>query len=60
MKKQTEIYFTKISKEHSNDLTTIVRETITMDIVPVKKFTSTDLWNIQRRSKSRINSRQLA
>ena len=57
MKKQTEINFTKMSKEHTNELTTIVKETIAMDFVPVKSFTIIDLWNIQRRSKSRINSR---
>lgn len=31
MNKQTEIYFSKISKEHTNELTTIVKETINME-----------------------------
>jgi len=58
MKKQTEINFSKINKEHTNDLPIIVKETIAFDFVPVKKFTMVDLWNIQRRSKTTINSRK--
>lgn len=51
MKKQTEINFTKISKEHSNALTTIVRESLAVAIVPVKTFTIIYQWNIRRKSK---------
>ena len=51
MKMQTEINFTKISKEHTNALTTIVKETLAMGIVPVKTFTIIDQWNIRRKSK---------
>lgn len=51
MKKKTEIIFTKISKEHTSALTTIVKESLAADIVPVKTFTVIDQWNIQRKSK---------
>ncbi len=57
MKKQTEINFSKISKEQTNDLTTVVNETIAVDIIPVKNFTIVDLWNIRRKSKTTISSR---
>lgn len=60
MKKETGFNFANISKEQSNELTTIVKETIAMDFVPAKSFTAVDLWNIQRRSRTRVNSRYLA
>jgi hypothetical protein len=59
MKKQTEINFSKISKEQTNDLTAVVNETIAMDFIPVKSFTIVDLWNIQQRSKTIRDSRKL-
>ena len=43
MKKQTEINLIEISKEHKNELTKIVRETMAMGIVTGKKFTTDDL-----------------
>lgn len=55
MKKQSEINFTQISKEHTNELTTVVKETL----VPVKFLTAADLWNIQRRSKPMMYRRHL-
>lgn len=60
MKKQIEINFSKISKEQTNDLTTVVNETIAIDFIPAKSFNIVDLWNIQRRCKSAINSRKSA
>ena len=60
MKKQIEINFSKISKEQTNDLTTVVKETIATDFVPVKSFTIVDLWNIQRRSKTATGRRTSA
>ena len=57
MKKQTEINFAKISKEQTNKLTTVVSEMIAKDFVPFKTFTSVDLWNIQRRSKTMVSRR---
>ncbi len=60
MKKETGFNFANISKEKSNELTTIVKETIAIDFVPAKNFTVIDLWNIQRQGKTTINSRKLA
>lgn len=60
MKKQTEINFSKISKEETNKLTTVVSETIATDFVFFKTFTTADLWNIQRRSNTIRNRRHLA
>ncbi len=59
MKKQTEINFVKISEEQTNNLTTVVSETIATDFVPFKTFTTADLWNIQRRGKTIMNRRHL-
>jgi len=55
MKKQSEFNFTQISKEHSKELTTLVKETL----VPVKTLTTAELWNIQRRSKPMMYRRHL-
>jgi hypothetical protein len=60
MKKQSGINFAKISKKHSNELTTVVRESIAMDFVSFKTLSIADLWNIQRRNKTMINRRHLA
>jgi hypothetical protein len=60
MKKQTEINFSKISNQQTNDLTTVINETIAMDFVPVKSFTIVDLWDIHRRSKTKTNMRKSA
>jgi protein-arginine kinase len=59
MKKQTTVNFVTISKEQSNELTSIVKETIAMDFVPAKSFTLVDLWNIQRHGKTRLSGRHL-
>ncbi|MGG9964789.1 hypothetical protein [Ferruginibacter sp. SUN106] len=59
MKKETTLNFAKISKEQLNELTTTVNETVATDFVPAKIFTVVDLWNIQRKSKPRINGRYL-
>lgn len=59
MKKQTEINFSKLSKEQTNDLTTVVNETIATDLIPVKSFTIVDLWNIQRKSKTMTKRKHL-
>jgi hypothetical protein len=60
MKKQTNLNFAKMSKGQLNELTTTVKEIVATDFIPDKSFTVVDLWNIQRRSKTRINSRYLA
>ncbi len=60
MKKETNFNFANISKVQSDELTTIVKETLAIDFVPAKSFNIVDLWNIQRRSKTTMNSRKLA
>jgi hypothetical protein len=60
MKKQTEINFSKISKEQTNDLTTVLDETIAMNFIAAKSFNIVDLWSIQRKSKTTRHSRKLA
>ena len=58
MTKQTDFNFAKISKEQSNELTTMVKETVATGFVSAKSFTSVDLWNIRRQGKTTINSRK--
>jgi hypothetical protein len=60
MKKQTEINFSKISNQQTNDLTTVINETIALDFIPVKSFTIVDLWNIHRKSKIKTSGRKSA
>jgi hypothetical protein len=57
MKKQTTNQFSPISKEQTEKLTTVVKETIALGISQVKTFTSVDLWNIQRRSRTIMSRR---
>lgn len=60
MKEQTNVNFAKMSKDQLIELTSTVNETVATHFVPAKGFTVIDLWNIQRRSKTRILSRHLA
>ena len=60
MNKNTDFNFAKISKEQSNELTTMVKETVATGFVSAKSFTSVDLWNIRRQGKTTINSRKTA
>jgi len=60
MKKQSANNFTQISKEHSTELTTVVKETLALGFIPVKVFSTADLWNIQRRRKPTMYRRHLA
>jgi len=60
MKKQSTNQFTQISKAHSQALTNVVEETLALGFIPVKVFSTADLWNIQRRSKPAIYRRHLA
>ena len=60
MNKNTGFNFAKISKEQSNELTTMVKETVATGFVSAKSFTSVDLWNIRRQGKTTINSRKTA
>ncbi|MBC7890260.1 MAG: hypothetical protein H7Z13_20485 [Ferruginibacter sp.] len=59
MKKQSASILTQISTEQLQRLTTIVTETVAtgFDQPKGKKFTTADLWNIQRQGKTRIQRR---
>ena len=57
MKKQTTNQFSSISKEQTEQLTTVVNETIALGVIPVKIFSSADLWNIQRRGRTMMSRR---
>lgn len=61
MKKQSFVLFTSMSKEDIADLTTQVKETIAYGLVEPRprKFTATELWNIQLHGKARVQRRYL-
>ena len=60
MKEQTNVNFAKMSKDQLIELASTVKETVASNFVPTKNFTVIDLWNIQRSSKTRIQSRHLS
>ena len=51
MKKQSTTVFTQLSSENLSNLTTIVAETLAMDVAK-KSFSAADLWYIQRQKRS--------
>lgn len=59
MKKQSTSLFSTMSKEQIENLTAIVSETLATgyNLPPAKKFTTADLWNIQRQGKTRTQRR---
>jgi len=61
MKKQSNILFTKFSKETLSDLTKEIRETLATGFnrPQQKTFTVADLWNIQRQRKGMVQRRFL-
>ncbi len=61
MKVINNIYYTSLNSEQLQNLTTLVPETIAIDVAGFNKksFTSADLWNIQRAKKSVRNRRSL-
>lgn len=60
MKEQINASFAKMNKDQLIELTSTVKETVATHFVPARDFTVIDLWNIQRRSKTRILSRHLS
>lgn len=56
---QTQL-FTLLSKETTQQLTAIVKETLAFELVGKKTFTAVDLWNIQRRRKTVLQRRHFA
>lgn len=59
MKKETDFSFVNISKEQLTELTTTVKEIEAADFIVGKSFTTIDLWNIQRSSKTRTQKKYL-
>ena len=59
MKKQTTDFFTTLSREEMETLTSIVNETIAARFTqPVKKsFCAADMWNIQKKRRSFVQRR---
>ena len=52
MKKQSNTLFSDINKEQLSNLTTVVRETISVGIETAKRtFSAAELWDIQRRRR---------
>ena len=60
MKKQTTNQFLQMSKEQTQKLTNVVTETLALGLSKSKLFSSGDLWNIQRRSRTMMNRRNFA
>ncbi len=60
MKKQSNNNFTQISKEHTNEFTTVVNESLAVGLLPARPFTSFDLWDIQRRGRTMMKRRHIA
>jgi hypothetical protein len=57
MKKQTTNQFSPISKEQTEKLTTVVKETIALGLNHAKTFSAADLWNIRRRGRTMMSRR---
>jgi len=57
MKKQTTTQFFPITKEQTKELSTVVNETLAVEISHFKSFTTADLWNIQRRGRTMMSRR---
>ncbi len=59
MKKSTNSLFTSLSNSSFAHLTNEVKETIAFDLPTqnYRQFTAADLWNVQRKAKSRTQRR---
>ncbi|MEO5892399.1 MAG: hypothetical protein ABIQ31_19275 [Ferruginibacter sp.] len=59
MKKSTTSLFNQMSTKQLENLTTVINETLAMDLYQpkVKIFTAADMWNIQRQGRSRTQRR---
>ena len=58
MKKQNENTITLLSKKDVENLTKVVKETLS--IAKPKIFSTADLWNIQRRSRTMVSRRNFS
>jgi hypothetical protein len=52
MKKQTNNQFSPLTKVETGKLTTVVNETLAQEFSQPRSFSSADLWNIQRKSRT--------
>jgi len=61
MKKTLNSPFAPLAKNELNNLTIVVKETIALGLgnTVSKVFTTADLWNIQRQTKTRMQRRFL-
>jgi len=57
MKKQTTNQFSPISTEQTENLTTVVKETIALGLSKVRTFSTDDMWNIKSRRRQIISRR---
>lgn len=59
MKKQSTGLFSQINTRNFENLTTIVSETLAcgLNLSVSKKFSTADLWNIQRQGRRRLQRR---
>jgi hypothetical protein len=57
VKKNSENNFAPLSEEQLKNLTTTPKETIAAGFSQPKSFTTVDLWNIQRRSRTMMQRR---
>ncbi|MEO5944546.1 MAG: hypothetical protein ABIP30_13940 [Ferruginibacter sp.] len=60
MNTQSTTVFAQLSKEHLQDLTKEVKETLATSTAQVKTFSAADMWNIQRQRKSFSRTRRYA
>jgi len=56
----TNNFFTLVSKEETRDLTAATTENMPADFHQTKPFTSADMWNLQRRSRTMLQRRRNA
>lgn len=59
MKKQTN-NFSPLTKVETEKLTNVVSETLALEFNQPKTFSSAELWNIQRRSRTMTSRRYYA
>ncbi len=57
MKKQIRNQFSPIEKNQADTLTSLVKETLAIEISQVKTFSTADLWNIQRKCRTIMSRR---
>ncbi len=59
MKKQSENTFAQITKEYTENLTSVIKEALAVEFNHPKTFSTADLWNIQRRGRTMLQRRHM-